>query len=146
MKKIHCFCFQVFFFALSTFVLHLALLDFIGNYRNSVYEDWNQLTTHLSNVLLLLAFDLMVGTSLGLLNGVCSVLFNENLSSLKTAVITTDIFWLLFCFWWYFNNRGVINVEAVGHLLSPFMVGFVGFVVSLINLPISLALSRANKK
>jgi hypothetical protein len=143
-KKTSYFIFQVLFFTVSTFVLHFALFDFIGGYRAGKYENWNHLESTFLNWLPVLIFDLFVGLIIGLLIGACSVLFSKNLSDLKIPIIITDIFWLLFCFIWYSNNKGGINTEAVGHLISPFIVGFVGIVLALINLAYFLLLSKNN--
>lgn len=146
MKQIHYFFFQALFFAVSIFVLHFALFDFFGEAWSEVYTDPKLFAPIFWNTLPLLILDLIVGIGIGLVNSCFSTLLTENLRDIKQAAIVTDIFWLLFCWWWYFDSRGVINVEGIGHLLSPFMVGFVGLVLALLNLIYFLLLRRANKQ
>jgi hypothetical protein len=144
-KKTSYFIFQVLFFTLSTFVLHFALFDFIGGYRAGNYENRDHLESTFLNWLPVLIFDLFVGLIIGLFISFCSVLLSKKPADLKIPVIATDIFWLLFCFIWYSNNKGGINVEAVGHLISPFIVGFVGLILALINLVFFLLLFKNNE-
>lgn len=146
MKKIYYFCFQVLFFAVSVFALHFALFDFYSADRYEMYARLNSREPVFYSSLPILTFDLIIGIGIGFLNASCSTLAAESLAEIKKAIIFTDVIWVLFCFWWYFNNRGAINTEGIGHIISPFVVGFVGSVFALLNLAYFLSLRRANKQ
>lgn len=140
------FVFQVSFFVLSTLILHLALFDFfIKNYREGSLSDWKFSEATFLNWLPVIIFDMFVGIILGLLHAVFSVGMIKDLDNLRKLIIPVNAIWLLFCFTWYFNNRGYINTEALGHVISPFMVGFVGGISSLLTLAFCLILNRTGK-
>lgn len=98
---------------------------------------------YLANWYGVLIFDLIVGIFIGLIVGAFSVLMSRDDAKLLKSIFVTDFVWLIFCFWWYFNNRGAINTEAFGHLISPVIVGAAGFALAVINLAYVLL---ANKK
>ena len=129
--------FQTVFFAVTTFILHFAFFEF---WQSEDYESYIQ------NWIPVLILDLFVGVAVGLLNGLFSFLLNNIGGKMRFAIVLTDIIWLLFCVWWYFNNKGVINTEAVGHVISPFIVGFAGAVLALANLAVFLIYNLINRK
>lgn len=129
MKKYFYFAFQTLFIAITFFILHYSFFDFSSAENpQSYWENWASV----------IYFDAFVGLVVGLLISLFSVVLNKNEKSLIIALIFTDFAWLAFCFYWYFNNRGVINVEAVGHLISPVIVGAFGVFLAFLNLFYSL--------
>lgn len=142
-NKTRYFVFQVVFFGFSTLILHLALFDFfIENYREGVLSDWKFSEGTFLNWLPVIIFDMFVGIFLGLLHAVFSVGMIKDSNNVRKLIIPVNAIWLLFCFIWYFNNRGYINTEALGHVVSPFMVGIVGGLSSLLTLASCLILNR----
>lgn len=142
MDKTRYFLFQVAFYALSTLILHLALFDFIGEYYSGEFQNWNQFTQTFLNWLPVIIFDFLVGIFLGIINALLSVTISNDLKNIRKVIITTNIIWLVFCLLWYLSNRGAINKEAIGHVFSPFIVGFVGMLLALINLAATLSLNK----
>lgn len=118
MKKagFYIFVLQTVFYAATTFIVHLLFFDFWSAPNSAVY---------LQNWLPVLLFDLIAGLVIGLLNGLPWWVFGGEGKTNKIFILTNSL-WLVFCLWWYFNNRGAINREAAGHLISPFIFGFVG--------------------
>jgi heme A synthase len=142
MSKTRYFIFQALFFTATFFLLHFALFDFYSTYKESselfykTFENW----------LWVLIFDLFVGLMVGLIISAFSVAINNNHKSLRNLIIVTDLVWLTFCFVWYFNNKGGINIEAIGHVISPIIVGFVGGILAILNLIISLVANKNLKQ
>lgn len=133
------FVFQTLFF--TVFLLHFALFDFYKSYQ----QNPENFTETFQNWLPVLIFDLIAGLIMGIIASSFSVLINNDKKNLIKIIIITDIIWLLFCFWWFFNNRGGINQEAIGHVISPFIVGFFAVILALLNLIISVVANK-NKK
>lgn len=126
MKKsgIYVFVFQILFYAATTLIVHLWFFDFWSapNFRSS-FLNW----------LPVLIFDLIAGVLIGAANGLPWLIFRKDSDPTNKFFILTGAMWLGFCFWWYFNNRGSINREAAGHLISPFIFVFVGLVLAGLN-------------
>lgn len=133
MKKYFYFAFQTLFIAITFFALHYTLFDFSSS------ENPQQLRESWASVLY---FDAFVGISTGLLISVFTVPVNTKGNGLLAAIILTDIVWLVFCLWWYMGNRGAINVEAVGHAISPIIVGAFGSFLAVCNLIYAILQSR----
>lgn len=123
MKKsgIYIFVFQILFYAATTFIVHLLFFDFWSAPNSGSY---------LQNWLPVLIFDLIAGLVIGAANGLPWLIFGRGEGQTNKIFILTGAIWLVFCLWWYFNNRGSINREAAGHLISPFVFGFVGLVLA----------------
>lgn len=122
MKKsgFYIFVFQIIFFAATTFVVHLLLFDF-WSVPNSAqtFQNW----------LPVLIFDLIAGLLIGFLNGLPYLIFGRK-GLTSNIFILTDIIWLVFCYWWFVNNKASINREPAGHLISPVICGFVGLILA----------------
>lgn len=114
------FVFQIVFFAVTTFVVHLLFFEFwILPNASATFRNW----------LPVLIFDLVAGLAIGFLNGLPWWIFGKK-GLTSNVFILTDIVWLVFCYWWYFNNKPSINREAAGHLISPFICGFAGLILA----------------
>lgn len=124
LKKKYYYIFQVSFFAVTTFLLHFLLFEFWSFNTADYFWHW----------LPVLIFDLVTGIFIGSIISICSVLLAKDIGGLRASIVVTDVTWLIFCFSWYTNNKGGINVEAVGHIISPVIAGFLGMLLAGINL------------
>jgi hypothetical protein len=142
MNKKYYFIFQTLFFTATFFLLHFALFDFYSTYKESPELFYRTFYNWLS----VLIFDLFIGLMLGFVISAFSISINRNEKGLRYLIIVTDLVWLIFCFFWYFNNKGAINTEAIGHVISPIIVGFVGGILAILNLIISIVANRNLKQ